>query len=168
MIFDFIKNMWLRKQVKKLLMKPRVGNNQKPKSLVVFYDADVVSSTDFIKNWAQGLGIENVSFAGFTANVKREYNDEYRLVNLKMIKAWGGVKEGPLKQILDQKFDLQINYFITSTPLLSYAAAAAQAAIKVGLPQQEQEYYDLAIAVSLDQKDVFFTELKKYLNIITK
>lgn len=168
MIFDVLKSRWLRNEQDKIRKENRQRSAVKPSSMIVLYNADTEKSPTFMEDWAQDLGIQDIRLIGFTKNTQAVSNDERVFLNTRSIKRTGGIADPHLANLLDSKFDLQINYFIKSNELQSYVALAIQAGFKVGLPSQRMELYDLAIDVSLDQKELFQTELKKYLNIITQ
>jgi hypothetical protein len=168
MIFDVLKSRWLRKEQDKIRKESRDRNPSIPSSMVLLYNADAEKSTIFIEQWAKELGIEKVTVLGFTKDSKAVSSADHIVLNCKTIKWTGGIADAHLTNVLDTKFDLQVNYFKEVGELHSYVALALRADFKVGFPSQATEQYDLAIDVPLDQKELFITELKKYLNIITQ
>jgi hypothetical protein len=166
MIFDVLKSRWLRKEQDKIRKESRDRKPTRPSSMVVLYNANAEKSTLFIQQWAKELGIEKVTVLGFTKDSKAVSSAEHIVLNSKTIKCLGGIADEHLKSVLDSKFDLQVNYYKEVDELHSYVALALRADFKVGFPSHASEQYDLAIDVSLDQKELFLTELKKYLNII--
>ncbi len=168
MIFNVFKRLWLRKQTGILMQKERTGVIKKPQSMIVVYDADQEKSLDFIEQWRSYLDIERVQWLGFSKNDKKDFTIDNQCVTLKNIKWFGGLKTEEIQEFFQPDYDLQINFFDTVSPLNSYIATAINASLKVGLPEQHEAFYDLAIDASLEQKIIFIQELKKYLNIIIK
>ncbi|BAO55878.1 DUF6913 domain-containing protein [Nonlabens marinus] len=167
MIFDVLKSRWLRKEQDKIRKENRLRNASKPSSMVVLYNADAEKSTLFIEQWAKALGIEEVTLVGMTKDAQATSSANHIYLHSKSLKWSGGIADIHLENLLKSKVDLQINYFKEAEALIYYVALALRVDFKVGFPTQDVELYDLAIDTSLDQKELFIAELKKYLNIIT-
>ncbi len=167
MIFDVLKSRWLRKEQDKIRKENRQRRASKPSSMVVLYDADKQKSTLFVEEWAKSLGIQKVTLVRMTKDASAISSPENIVLHSKSIKWAGGIADSHLENLLKSKFDLQINYFKEAETLASFVALALRADFKVGFPTQAAELYDLAIDTSLDQNELFLSELKKYLNIIT-
>jgi len=168
MIFNVFKSRWLRKQQEKLRKETRERPPGKRSSMVVLYDVELEKSTLFLEQWSKALGFKKLTVLGFTEDGKAVSTASRVMLNSKTIKWSGGIADPFLEDVLKSNYDLQINFFNPKEDLHNFVALALKATIKVGLPSQEQELYDLAIDVNMEQKDLFITELKKYLNIITK
>ncbi len=167
MIFDVLKSRWLRKQQERLRRDSRESLPKTPRSLIVLYDADVEQSTLFLEQWSNDLGIEKVTVVTFTKDVTAVSTPQVVVLNSKSIKWNGGIADQQLEEILNASYDLQINFFQRANDLQSFVALALRSGFKVGLPTQQKEHYDLSIDVELSEKQVFITELKKYIKIIT-
>lgn len=76
-------------------------------------------------------------------------------------------KESQLKDFLAQDFDLLVNYFSENNLALLLVSASAEAKLKVGLPHEEKRLNDIEIVVKKEESELFISELKKYVNIIT-
>jgi len=168
MIFDVLKNRWLRKQQEIYRGRQRDRQQSAPESMVVIYNADAEKSLEFADQWSKDLKIKDLTLIGFTTDKKAVSSDKNILLTPASLKWTGGIADDFLKKALETNFDLQINFYRTASDIPSFVAMALRSGFKVGFPSQDEEQYDLAIDVPLEKKDLFFTELKRYLNIIIK
>jgi hypothetical protein len=167
MIFDVLKNRWLRKQQEIYRGRERDRRQSAPSSLVIIYDADAHTATDMFTQWTHDLKIKQPTLIGFTSDKNAISTEEKIMITPSSLKWTGGIADSKLKNILEQSFDLQINYYTHAPVMPSFVALALRSSLKVGFPSQEEEQYDLAIDTSLNQRELFFTELRRYLKIIT-
>ncbi|MFD1063645.1 DUF6913 domain-containing protein [Winogradskyella litorisediminis] len=80
----------------------------------------------------------------------------------------GKLKNTALQDFTNTQFDVLICYFLGDDIELRQIAAMSKAAFKVGISNKDERLYDLIIDVSINNFDVFKTELKKYLTILNK
>ena len=168
MIFDVLKMRWLRKQQEIYRGRQRNRQPSAAESMVVLYDADANTSVDFFDQWSKDLKIKELILIGFTTDKKAVSTEKKIMLSPASLKWTGGIADEYLKKVLDANFDLQVNFYKTATEIPSFVAMALRSGFKVGFPSQDEEQYDLAIDASLEQKDLFFTELQRYLKIITQ
>ena len=80
----------------------------------------------------------------------------------------GQFKSQSVKDFVANKFDLLINFYETDSLALQTISAATQAPLKVGLHNANPDINDLTIDITIKDKNIFKTELIKYLNILNK
>lgn len=80
---------------------------------------------------------------------------------------FGKVKSEQLKKIMEQSFDLLLNY-TTDNLYLNYLTVLSKASFKVGYANSDARLYNFMIAVNDTDETVFNSELKKYLKILNK
>lgn len=80
---------------------------------------------------------------------------------------WRGVfKSDNLKTFVDADYDLLIGFHTNQNVSLNAVTALTNAKCKVGVRANETALYDLLIEVSVENEDIFITELEKYLRIL--
>ncbi|WP_213519998.1 hypothetical protein [Nonlabens sp.] len=168
MIFDILKQRWLRKESRKLDHISRNHRPQWPQSLVVVFDADTCTDVELFKKWCTDLQIplKNLSLLGYTDSVKKHALKTAILFDNRSVKWYGGFKEGPLLERLTATCDLQINYYEQPSQITTYVSRKLNANFKVGLASHEENTYDLAVNVPLTKQEVFISEIAKYLKIL--
>ncbi|MFT4839288.1 MAG: hypothetical protein ACJAWA_001469 [Nonlabens sp.] len=168
MIFDVLKQRWLRKEFYKLENISRSHQRQWPQSLVVVFDANKCTDMELFKEWCTVLQIplKNLSLLGYTDNVKKNPLQGVTLFDNRALKWYGGLKEGPLSELLTAPYDLQINYYEKPSQITTYVSRRLDANFKVGHASHEENTYDLAVNVPLTKQELFISEIAKYLKIL--
>jgi hypothetical protein len=169
MIFDILKQRWLRKEILLLENNLKDRNPNWPQSMVVLFDVNYSSDITIFKKWCDLLKVplENLTFIAFTKDVKKDKIDGVTLYDSNVIKWNGGIKDKTLLSLLDAQYDLQINYFEKAGLLSKYISMKLDARFKVGHVAHDEATFDLAVNVSLKDHELFITEIIKYLKIIT-
>lgn len=169
MIFDILKQRWLRKEI--LLLENNLKDRVPcwPQSIVVLFDVNYSSEINIFKKWCGRLKVpvENLTLIAYSKDVKKDAIDGVTLYDSKVIKWNGGVKDKTLLNLLDAQYDLQINYFEKAGLITSYFSMKLDAKFKVGHVAHDERTFDLALDVSLKDHELFITEIVKYLKIIT-
>lgn len=80
----------------------------------------------------------------------------------------GTAKSLSLKQFIDTNFDLLINFFSYNDVSLHSIALQSNAKFKVGFKSQIDYYNDIIFKIGIEESEIFFQELKKYLKILQK
>ncbi|AUC80403.1 hypothetical protein CW736_13900 [Nonlabens sp. MB-3u-79] len=168
MIFDILKQRWLRKEFYKLENISRSHQRQWPQSLVVVFDANKCTDVELFKKWCTALQIplKNLSLLGYTDNVKKNALEGVTLFDNRVVKWYGGLKEGPLSELLTAPYDLQINYYEKPSQITTYVSRRLDANFKVGHASHKENTYDLAVNVPLTKQELFISEIAKYLKIL--
>jgi hypothetical protein len=168
MIFDILKQRWLRKEFYKLDNRSRNHQRHWPQSLVVVFDANKCTDVELFKKWCADLQIplKNLSLLGYTDSVKKNALEGATLFDDRVVKWYGGLKEGSLSELLTATYDLQINYYEQPSQITTYVSRRLDANFKVGLASHEENTYDLAVNVPLTKQELFISEIAKYLKIL--
>ena len=168
MIFDILKQRWLRKEFYKLENRSRNHQRQWPQSLVVVFDANKCTDVELFKKWCTSLQIplKNLCLLGYTDSVKKHTLEGATLFDDRAIKWYGGLEEGPFSELLSAAYDLQINYYEQPSKITTYVSRKLDANFKVGHPDHKENTYDLAVNVPLTKQELFISEIAKYLKIL--
>jgi hypothetical protein len=167
MIFDVLKQRWLRKEFRDIETKSRDRQQCWPKSLVIIFDADQFADVSVFQNWSQKLDISSGSLTllAFTKDVKKKDLENVTLFDNHSIKWSGGLKNPKLSTELEKSYDLQINYYNQPNEIIKYVTMRLDSNLKVGYTSHEEITYDLAVNVPLTKQESFISEIAKYLKI---
>jgi hypothetical protein len=167
MIFDVLRQQWLRKEYVKLDNSSRDQQQYWPESLVIVFNADRFDDLEVFKKWCSKLDISfhKMTLLGYTKNVKKKRLEGATLFDPYAIKWKGGLKDDHLLELLSFKYDLQINYYETSSQIKKFITMKLNSNIKVGYAVHEEITYDLAVNVPLTEQELFISEIAKYLKI---
>jgi len=169
MIFNGIKRRWMRKVIAE---KQEQDRNPViwPKSAVIICEHDQLSAIETFYDWAHELKInkQNVTILCAVKDVKKDIVSEVVTFDRKLFKWSGGFNDLEVKNILDQSFDLQLNYYRNSSEMLDFMASYMRSRIKVGCGNEEDSLNDLTIHIDPSDHKLFIKELKKYLSILTQ
>tara|TARA_B100000768_G_scaffold33575_1_gene32126 strand:- start:1718 stop:2233 length:516 start_codon:yes stop_codon:yes gene_type:complete len=80
----------------------------------------------------------------------------------------GDITDTSLQSFLEEPFDLLICFFNKKNIFLEYTVTSSNAAFKVGFSEASSDFFDLDIICDINQVDLFFDEIKKYLEILNK
>ncbi|MEN8816735.1 MAG: hypothetical protein ABF274_07705 [Nonlabens sp.] len=167
MIFDVLKQRWLRKEFRNLENSSRDHQQCWPKSLVIIFDADRWIDLTIFEEWCQKLNIpfNCLTLVAFTRDVKKKAIEGVTLFDNHSIRWAGGLKDPKLSAILGKKYDLQINYLDKPSKVIKYVMMKMDSNLKVGYASHEEITYDLAVNVPLTKQELFISEIAKYLKI---
>ncbi|QJP35825.1 hypothetical protein F0365_16150 [Nonlabens sp. Ci31] len=168
MIFDILKQRWLRKEFYKLEHRSRDRQSHWPQSLVIVFDANNCTDVELFEKWCTGLQIplKNLTLLGYTSDVRKKTLEGAMLFDDGAVKWFGGLKEGPLSELLTAHYDLQINYYEHPGQITTFVSRKLDANFKVGYATHEENTYDLAVNVPLTKQELFISEIAKYLKIL--
>lgn len=167
MIFDVLKQRWLRKEFRNLENGFRDHQQYWPKVLVIIFDADQFTDVTMFEKWCQNLDIpiSNLTLLAYTKDVKKKGLESVTLFDNHSIKWAGGLKNPKLSSLLKKKYDLQINYYDQPSEITKYVTMKLDSNLKVGYASHEEITYDLAVNVPLTKQESFISEIAKYLKI---
>lgn len=78
------------------------------------------------------------------------------------------IKDDYLKTFKDSQFDILICLYSNSETIVDYIAYSSKAKFKVGLASKRTQFFDLEIHLETFEVNKYFTELQKYLKILSK
>ncbi len=175
MILDKLKQQAALKSLKKALdanEKNALNDIETTKIQTIGFvvNFDEFNHTEVFKELAEEIGLRSNSFkiigysdkgitrSGFTIPV---FSDKDL--------GWGGkFKNGDIEEFLSRDYDLLINYYQKSTPILKLVSVKAAAGIKVGLLDENQAINQITFKISPSSFTKFRDELLKYLKILKK
>ena len=164
----------LRRKLKDFFREKAFNNFESAKTIGLICNAQNQKTYDFAKQFAvfltsYDLQVSAIGFIegdavldafsyqkGFTFIAKKDFN-------------WLGIPQGEvLDSFLAKRFDILINLVIEDSLTVDYIASLSMAKFKVGR-LSKNDYYDLTIDISLNNKlDFFIAQVKHYLTVIKK
>lgn len=167
MIFDVLKQRWLRKEFLILENSSRDRKPYWPKSLVVIFDADQFTDLTIFNKWCKILDLPSkaLTLIAYTKDVKKKELEGVQLYDKNAVKWSGGLKDPELTKLLKKKHDLQINYYDEPNEITKFITMKLDSNLKVGYLKHEESTYDLAVNVPLTDQELFISEIAKYLKI---
>lgn len=170
MIFDVLKQRWLRKEFDSLENASRSKMPQWPQSLVILFDSEKVTDLNLFHKWCDQLQIssDKLTLIASCKDVKKNNKEGVILFDRKLLKWNGGIANADVANALLTNYDLQINYYDNDSELMRYLAMKLNSNFKVGYGHQEESTYDLAVNVPLTNHALYISEIAKYLKILTQ
>ncbi|RAJ17113.1 DUF6913 domain-containing protein [Olleya aquimaris] len=145
-------------------------NNDAIKSVGVLVDSNEFSDLEWINSLINEIKVNqnNLKILSLFNNKKEETSVFNNTFSEKELGWKGQFKSQTVKDFLSTKFDLLINFYETNTLALQVVSATANAQLKVGINNANLEINDLIIETKIKDKEIFKSELIKYLNILNK
>lgn len=170
MIFDVLKQRWLRKEFETLENASRDKEPKWPRSLVVLFDYENVTDTTMFQKWCKELQIpeDNLTLIARCKDVKKINDERIIFFDKKLLKWNGGIANPDISKAIQKSYDLQINFYESNHELMRYLAMKLNSNFKMGYSHQEEITYDLAVNVPLTNHALFISEIAKYLKILTQ
>ena len=160
--------MFFDKNWKNILAKTSVDSFNKAKNvLVLVNDVSEISEVKSKLSVLLKINEEAIDVLFFQKKIKK--NEIIEGVFTPKDFGWGGrIKSEELQNILTKKYDLLINYSKIETIYSNLLILQSKTAFKVGFEHLDKRLYNLLINCDLVNKDLFNSELKKYLEILKK
>lgn len=169
MIFEGFKRANVIKRVNRCLKEKGFDNrakNGKIKSVLLFFEESI--NQDVIKVVSTGLNVSRAEVCVLLFKKKDSVDAAYdNCVTLKDFDLFGNLKNVEVKELLNEKTDLLINY-VRENHFLNSLVVESNALFKIGMSEDNKMIYDLMIDVSEDDADDYNNEMKKYLKILNK
>lgn len=136
------------------------------KSVLFIADEDT-KIEEILESLKHNLGVDksHLKFIIFSETKSKSLEAENHLTE-KDFGWYGKLKEGYLKELLTNTYDLLINNSKIDSLYIDLLVLQVKAGLKVGIGMKSSENYDLQIQVDSSNTDVFAKELKKYLEIL--
>ncbi|MBK0369014.1 DUF6913 domain-containing protein [Flavobacterium agrisoli] len=115
---------------------------------------------------ANGFDANNISVLVFDKRKNDKQSSTFACFGCEEVNYKGAFKEGICTEFIHSNFDLLINYYQDSNPLLLAITNQSKASFKAGLPINGYLLNDLIIQTSLDNEKAFANELIKYIKIL--
>ena len=137
-------------------------------SIGVLADSRLFGSYDISRNLSQKLGKPHKNFEIIIfENLKDDFvTQHYNTFTEKDFGMYGKIKAPNLKNFVDCKYDLLINYCLPESVYGNLVTVRSNAKFKVSYANEELgDLYDFTISIDTNKIDVFNDELAKYLQI---
>ena len=151
----------------------KLNQNQRkmPKSIEsigVLASSRLFGSYDISRSLSQKLNLPHKKFEIIIfENLKDEFvSQHYNTFSEKDFGIYGKVKAPNLKDFIDSKYDLLINYCNPNSVFANLVTVRSNAKIKVSFANEDlADLYDFTVVVESNKIDIFNEELAKYLQI---
>ena len=170
MITSKIKHHFIKKKTGKLLknLSLKVADVNKKINTVAIITLDSSSKIhDFQEILIDKLQLRNPKIYSFR-KFSKEDEKSYKHFSEMDFDIKGKVIEPSFQNFLEEPFNLLICYFSKENLFLEYAALLSKATFKVGFSEVNSNLFDIDIKTNEMEVDIFFEELKKYLEILKK
>lgn len=170
MVRSKLKNHFIKKKIDKLSTIVSAKNNatnKKIKKVAIITTENFFRRYDFSEILIQKFQVRNpkiYSFRKFSKNDKKSYKH----FSEKDFNWRGEITDSSLKSFLEEPFDLLICFFNKKSIYLNYTVISSNSIFKVGFSDTNLGCFDLDIKCSISQVDLFFDEMKKYLEILQR
>ena len=171
MISSKIKNHFIQKKVQKL--RKTVGSSSKGNIKQTISSVGILTKEKFFTQFdlqkmvANELSLQNAKVYSYR-NFEKKQEKSYKHFSEKEFNWKGNILEPSFQNFIEEPLDLLICYYSKPHSLLDYVSLLSRANFKVGFAGGHSQSYHLEIAVNPEEVKDFFSETKKYLNILNK
>ncbi|WP_459211643.1 DUF6913 domain-containing protein [Aquimarina rhabdastrellae] len=170
MILKGLKRNALKKNIETYLQKrdKTLSNKVKLKTLAVLIDASQSVNILSLLKLANELGVtsDRLKVMGYKEDHKEVEDATAAYYNSKSIGVGGKMKSSALEEFVNTSYDVLINFYTEEKLELDFVAAASKAKFKIGFAEIDNRINDLVIGSSIEDPNLFISELKKYLKIL--
>lgn len=161
--------------IKKALFKntnPFLDNNdvQKIKSIALLIDESEKEYHHELIEQFNKFSIDDlkINVLIFKSKIKKDTIIDVPFFTSKDISLTGNIKAKSINDFLNEKYDLQVNYFGNKNTFLSYVSGKTVTKFKAGFPTVDYRLNDLIIETEINNTKEFTAELFKYLKGFNK
>ena len=170
-MLKIIKEKTLQKRTLKNVTKRNVSNrNSVLKTIGLLMDEKFYGNfimpnefTDFFK-----VSAKNISTLTYKAKPLKNTVQEVNQITNKDFGWKGDLHNTQAQNFLNQDFDILVGVYSGKNSYLDWMISQSKAKFKVGFKNADEKLFDLIIQVSPSEKEIFITELKKYLIVLNK
>lgn len=170
MFLGFIKNISLKKIVKKSLPKVYAPSKNKVKTIGLLIDGTRFSQTELLIDELVKKGIDKNNIKVLVYSDKKIKNKDlvyFRLKDISLSKKNSDIGS-EIKAFENESFDLLVNYYNQEQIALTYLSVQSKADFKAGFLMDEKRLNHFIIDVPLSDYKLFSEELFKYLKLFNK
>ena len=133
----------------------------------ILAESDLFQTYDFTRNLSSNFGLElnNFDIILYQNSKMREIMEDYSYFSEKDFSLFGKIGGKDLKDFVDTKFDLLINYCTQEDVFSEYVCVKSKAKLVAGFKNKTYDNYDISIKIESNKIDTFNEELTKYLQI---
>lgn len=137
-------------------------------SIIIFVDEQSAFDQKEFRNLKSKMNLGDAHFNILTYKEKKtSYNEFKGTIFEKNSINWRGViKSDTIKEVINQPYDLLIDYTQADNQIKQLIVAKINASFKVGYSNNNEKYYNLIVAVNPNEIDKFNKEIVRYLKIL--
>jgi hypothetical protein len=165
-----LKNHYLKKKIdqfSKTKSSSANGSAQKIKRVGIITSDNFFNKYEFSEILIKKLQLRNPKVYSYR-KFSKDHKKSYKHFSEKDFNWKGHVLDSSFQSFLEEPFDLLICFYAKKNIFLEYVEASSEAVFKVGFSKASTGFFDLDIACDINQVDLFFDEMKKYLEILHK
>ena len=170
-MLKIIKEKTLQKRTLKNVNKRNVSDrNSVLKTIGLLMDEKFYEDFKILDEYADFFKVKakNISILTYKAKLLKNTVQETNQITNRDF-GWKGDLHNPQAQnFLNQDFDMLIGVYAEKNSYLDWMISQSKAKFKVGFKNADEKLFDLIIQVSPSEKEIFITELKKYLIVLNK
>ena len=138
------------------------------KSVGIIAKADLFKAYDFTNKLNQELGLPKnaIKVVLFDHSSSENSVENYYIFSEKSFGLYGKIKEDKLKDFVNTRFDLLINYCDSDNVYAQISSIRSKAKLKAGFDHDYSNFNDITIKIIGNKIDTFNNELIKYLQIL--
>jgi len=171
LLSNFVMRLRLKEQLKRLSSQSREKQIEFQSLLIVCAEKHANNEELFLK-FAQQLSIapEKITVIVLTTKELMETGTTSVTTHYFSRKSVGvfGKLPSSLKEMFGKKFDLQLNFFNTTSVFTEWVSASFNSDLRVGFSKSNQQLNDLILDINPQEHDVFLRESHTYLKAILK
>ncbi len=171
MFLNFLKNFFLKNKLKNSLVNINFeSTTKKVDSIGVLIDESIFTDKELLLKSLEENFFEkqNIKILLFRNTIKKTENFDYPIFSNDHLSWNGTFEKQEINDFLNQNFDLLINYYDTDKTPLLYASMQSKATFKVGFSSVDKRLNQFMIDTTVENYNIFVTELFKYLKILNK
>jgi len=159
----------LKEQLKRISTQPKGYQNIFQSLLIICTEKHLNNEELFLK-FAEQFGISPVRITVIVLSNKEiletiETSIQTHIFSKKSVGFFGKLPDS-LRQLFEEKFDLQINFFNSSTVFTDLVSASFNSSLRVGFSKSNHQLNDLILDIDLNEQDLFLKETNTYLKAI--
>jgi len=169
MLSSFAMQLRLKEQLKRISTQPKGYQNIFQSLLIICTEKHLNNEELFLK-FAEQFGISPVRITVIVLSNKEiletiETSIQTHIFSKKSVGFFGKLPDS-LRQLFEEKFDLQINFFNSSTVFTDLVSASFNSSLRVGFSKSNHQLNDLILDIDLNEQDLFLKETNTYLKAI--
>ena len=169
MLSSFAMQLRLKEQLKRISTQPKGYQNIFQSLLIICTEKHLNNEELFLK-FAEQFGISPVRITVIVLSNKEiletiETSIQTHIFSKKSVSFFGKLPDS-LRQLFEEKFDLQINFFNSSTVFTDLVSASFNSSLRVGFSKSNHQLNDLILDIDLNEQDLFLKETNTYLKAI--
>jgi len=171
MFLSALKNLFTKKIVKKSLsnVKPE-STGMRVVTVGILFDETYFHDKEAILAalQSQGIALEKIDILVFKNRIRKQDVFDYPVFSHKDLSWQATFKSSQVKDFIDKRFDLLIDYYDVEKSALMVVSNLSKAKFKVGFASVNKKLHHFMIDTHAENHEVFLSELFKYLKILNK